>query len=306
MISSKSFFDNDGPCQNNEYRQGLYDSEHALQSIDQEISQKSEIRNTLEEHVLSMRSAKYSKYSSLLPDTLEEHLQLVDDWLFSPESDDATLVVMQLKLETTLNKTNEMCAAYFQAIKEEEQAKEKEMEEEAKKAQAEAGNGEDDDHDNRRIPKKRRMEIVMKNKVEANELFSHGNYKHAAARYTKALSHCAKFHDLNPEDMEEVKQVKLSLNLNLALAYYKLQKYDQSLRVCNEALHIDENSTKALYRRAMVYYEKKKWEDANQDLKKAAGIAPEDKAIKKLQGNVDVMIKRQKVKEKKMAQKMFG
>jgi len=306
--SSKSFFDEDINQNNDEYRQTLFDAEHALQSIDEEISQKSEIRNKLEEHVLSMRSAKYSKHASLLPDsnTLDEHLQQVDDWLFSEESDEATLIDMQTKLDTTINKTNEMCAAYFQAIIKEEQAKEKEMEEEAKKAQAEANGVDEEDHDNRRLPKKRRMEIVLKNKAEANELFSHGNYRHAAARYTKALSHCAKFVDLNPDDLEEVKGVKLSLNLNLALAYYKLQKYDQSLRVCNEALVLDENSPKALYRRAMVYYEKKKWEEANKDLKKASGIAPEDKAIKKLQGNVDVMIKRQKAKEKKMAQKMFG
>ena len=93
--------------------------------------------------------------------------------------------------------------------------------------------GEEDDHDNRRLPKKRRMEIVMKNKAEANELFGDGNYKFAAARYTKALSHCAKFVDLSPDDIEEVNGVKLSLNLNLALAYIKLQNPDQALRVCN-------------------------------------------------------------------------
>merc|ERR1712137_864564 len=103
----------------------------------------------------------------------------------------------------------------------------------------------------------------MKNKAEANELFGDGNYKFAAARYTKALTHCAKFVDLSPDDIEEVNGVKLSLNLNLALAYIKLQKLDQALRVCNEALAIDESSTKALYRRASVYYEKKNWDSAN-------------------------------------------
>ena len=132
------------------------------------------------------------------------------------------------------------------------------MEEEAKKGQNERDTeeeGDDDDHDNRRLPKKRRMEIVMKNKAEANELFSDGNYKFAAARYTKALSHCAKFVDLNPDDVTEVNALKLSLNLNLALAYLKLDNPDQALRVCNDALAIDENSAKALHRRASIYYE---------------------------------------------------
>jgi hypothetical protein len=48
---------------------------------------------------------------------------------------------------------------------------------------AQLGNGanrDDEDHDNRRLPKKRRMEIVMKSRLtksmeEANELFEDGN-----------------------------------------------------------------------------------------------------------------------------------
>lgn len=314
---SNSFFEEDAdnsslPTDHNEYRQKLYHEEQRMTAQDEEIALKGEIRNKLEEHVLQMRSAKYEKHSSLLPDasTLDEHLQVVDDWLFSEDSDNATLAEMQSKLDSTIAKTNEMCSAYFQAIKNEEEAKDRDMEEEAKKAQAEAalagGDEDEEDHDNRRLPKKRRLEIVMKNKAEANELFSDGNYRHAAARYTKALSHCAKFVDLSPEDLEEVKGVKLSLNLNLALAYFKLEKFDQSLRVCNEAIHIDDASVKALYRRATVFYEKKRWDDASKDLKKASSVAPNDKAIKKLQQNIDLQIKRQKAKEKKMAQKMFG
>jgi hypothetical protein len=53
------------------------------------------------------------------------------------------------------------------------------------------------------------------------------------------LSHCAKFVDLNPADMEKVNGVKLSLNLNFALAYLNLQNPYQALRVCNDALAID-------------------------------------------------------------------
>lgn len=128
----------------------------------------------------------------------------------------------------------------------------------------------------------------------------------AAARYAKALSHCAKFVDLGPEDVKEVNDMKLTLNLNLALAYLKLENPDQALRYANDALALDENHTKALYRRASVYYEKKNWEAASKDLKKALKDAPEDKAIQKLQEKVDAQIKRQKLKEKKMAQKMFS
>jgi molecular chaperone DnaK (HSP70) len=292
-----------------ERRTQLLEAERAMATADEDAHITAETRNKIEAHVLEMRSAKNSKHGSLLPATIDARLDELEDWLFSVEAEEAPKEAMNEKLQLTIQTTNELCKDFFKAVREESEAKEREMEEEAKKAQKERDGeeeGDDDDHDNRRLPKKRRMEIVMKNKTEANELFSDGNYKFAAARYTKALSHCAKFVDLNPDDVTEVNALKLSLNLNLALAYLKLENPDQALRVCNDALAIDENSAKALYRRASIYCEKNNWDGANKDTKKAASLAPDDKAIKKLQDRIDLQINKQKMKEKKMAQKMFS
>ena len=294
-----------------ETRKGLREAEESMKKLDQQLRAKADILNKIEAHVLELRSAKHdSKFGSLVPAAeLAAYLDEVENWLFSEEADNASMDQAEAKWEETLNQTNEMAKDYLEAKEKEQASKDAEMEAEAKRAQAEnEGNndGEEDDHDNRRLPKKRRMEIVMKNKAEANELFGDGNYKFAAARYTKALSHCAKFVDLSPEDIEEVNGVKLSLNLNLALAYLKLENPDQALRVCNEAIGIDDSNTKALYRRASVYYEKKSWDLANKDVKAALKIAPDDKAVKKLQQKIEAQLQRQKQKEKKMAQKMFG
>ena len=292
-----------------EIRQKLKQAEDEMTALDQEMQARSDYMNKIESHLLQMRSAKHGKHGSLIPAAeMDAFLDEIENWLFSEEADAATKDDMLKKYEETTGKTNEIAKEYFAKVQEEKEALEKEMEAEAKKAQEER-NGDDedeDDHDNRKLPKKRRMEIVMKNKAEANELFSDGNYKFAAARYTKALSHCAKFVDLSPDDMEEVKGVKLSLNLNLALAYTKLENMDQALRVCNDALEIDSENAKALYRRASVYYEKKKWDLAKKDIKKAEAAVPEDKAIKKLREKIDAQLKRQKEKEKKMAAKMFS
>ena len=188
--------------------------------------------------------------------------------------------------------------------------KEREMEEEAKLAAAERGSegdGDDEeDHDTRRLNFPRRMEIVMKNKKEANELFSDGNYKHAAARYAKALSHCSKFFDLSPAQEDEMRDVKLSLYLNLALAYIKLEKLDNAMQSCDDALKLDSKNTKALYRRASVLYQKRKFDDAMRDLVKAEKESPGNKDVKKLRGLIDQQLIKQKNKEKAMAQKMFG
>eukprot|EP00957_Ditylum_brightwellii_P009126 690026-Ditylum_brightwellii.AAC.1 len=134
-------------------------------------------------------------------------------------------------------------------------------EEECAKAEKAANSKDEDeeDHDNRCLPKKRWMEVVMKNKNE--------------------------FYDLTPEDKEEIKSVKLSLNLNLALVYF---------------------NTKVLFRQATIYFEKKKCDDAKKDLDTAGKTTPDNKAIQKLQTRLEEQIKRQKAKEKNMAQTFFG
>ena len=319
MQQSSLFVESEEPDEATvERRKELRAQEETMAALDQDESIKAELRNQIEAKVLQLRSAKHdSQHSSLLPtdNSLDTYLEELDDWIYSEECDNASRVDMEQKVADVNTKLETMCGPYFAAVQAAQAAKEAEMEAEAKQAQLEAGieaaaNGEDaEDHDNRRLPKKRRMEIVMKNKEEANELFKDGNWKFAAARYTKALTHCAKFVDLAPDDVTEVTALKLTLNLNLALAYMKLENTDQALRVCNEAVALgDGTSAKAFFRRASVYYEKKRWDDAKADVKQAKTILgdTEDKAINKLGERIEAQLKRQKQKEKKMASKMFG
>ena len=83
------------------------------------------------------------------------------------------------------------------------------------------------------------MRLVVKNKEEGTELFKGGNFRPAAARYHKSLSHAAKFFDLGPEDDKEVKNIKTLLYLNLASCYIKLENWDQVVRNCDFALELD-------------------------------------------------------------------
>eukprot|EP01082_Thalassiosira_pseudonana_P005183 g4728.t1 g4728 contig16:169977-171020(+) len=297
-------------------RQQLLENESAMAQRDVLLLRKDEIRNQIEAHILELRSARHSsKHSSLLPTSEEFTIQLLDgtdDWLFSDLCEEATVEQLEEKWASIQSITQHLCGDFLAAKQADAEQKDREMEAEAKLAAAErdaeavANGGEDDDHDTRRLPTKRRMEIVMKNKGEANELFSDGNYKFAAARYAKALSHCSKFFDLSPEEEQEVKDVKLSLHINMALAYIKLEKLDNAYQSCNEALKLDETNVKALYRRATVLYQKRKFDEAVKDLKEAEKQAPEDKAVKKLRRLVDQQVARQMSKEKAMAKKMFG
>ena len=151
------------------------------------------------------------------------------------------------------------------------------------------------------------MRMVVKNKDEGTELFKGGNYRPAAARYTKALSHCAKFFDLSAEDETEVKNIKVTLFLNIASCYLKMENWDQTLRNCNDALEIDTNNIKGLFRRACAYEGKKELDKALVDLKKCQELNDiEDKQVTKMVEKIKLGLQKEKDKEKKMWGKAFA
>ena len=118
-----------------------------------------------------------------------------------------------------------------------------------------------EDHDDRKLTTAARLIKVEKNKKEGNDLFKDKNYAHAASRYVlfdsllfysfpkqiQALTHCGKFFDLNDEDKKKVDEYRLTLYLNLAQCYIKLEKFEKAIENANYALKMDENNVKALY-----------------------------------------------------------
>lgn len=173
------------------------------------------------------------------------------------------------------------------------------------------------------------MRLLVKNKEEGTELFKGKAFRPAAARYQKALTHCAKFFDLTKEDEIEVKALKLSLYLNLAVCYTKLEIWEQVLRNCEDALTLDSNSIKALFRRSAYYENKKDWDKAMADIKQCQkllsaaatavninnsssessssnSMSAEEKAIAVAADRLKKQIQKEKDKEKKTWGKMFA
>eukprot|EP01032_Pedospumella_encystans_P019121 gene19121-21750_t len=186
-----------------------YANELSMQAQDYEIKQIMAMRNKLESFILEMRSAPGKKHGqSIDRAALNNVLDDAENWLWEAFSDPtSTLEVYEAKHEELQSKAKELCAAYFAAVEVERAAIEKELEEEAVRgaAEREAEGGDDEDHDTRKLKKADRMRLVVKNKEEGTELFKDKNFRPAAARYQKALTHCAKFFDLNKEDEAEVK-----------------------------------------------------------------------------------------------------
>lgn len=185
----------------------LRESEQTMAALDQQLLQRSAILNQMESHILGLRSAKHQAHGHLLSQDLFTYLDTMENWLFSVEAEEAGLEVLQTKWNEVQSQTKELSVEYTQAIEAERKAKEEEMEAEAKQAQIErqgeedaAGGMDEEDHDNRRLPKKRRMEIVLKNKKEGGELFTDGNYsKCSSSKSSKRsiIDRCCRRHEMD-------------------------------------------------------------------------------------------------------------
>ncbi|XP_059201878.1 peptidyl-prolyl cis-trans isomerase D [Centropristis striata] len=140
-----------------------------------------------------------------------------------------------------------------------------------------------------------------------NSLFKNQDWKAAVNKYGKAL----RYLEVSGELLEEEAQLKLepialSCFLNTAACNLKMQLWQEALDSCNEALELDQANTKALFRRAQAWQGLKENSKAMIDLKKAQGIAPEDKAIGNEMKRVQLKIQEEKEKEKKIYAKMFA
>ena len=174
-----------------ERQKALRAAEEKMAKLDEELQLRSATLNQMESHILGLRSAKHEEHGDLLPAELFTYLDTMEDWLFSPEADEAGYEELLAKWQEVQDKTGELSKAYKDAMETDRKAKESEMEAEAKQAQKERegdeNEGDEEGHDNRRLPKKRRMEIVMKNKNEGGELFSDGNFSKLHQRFIMEL-----------------------------------------------------------------------------------------------------------------------
>jgi len=305
-----------------------------MQEKDKEIRELLASRNELEGYILEMKGVPNRKHGQKVDrNALLSALETKENWLWD-NGEIATLQELkhefaqlkeQIEGQYEVESSNEgndgennaptkrrrvggICSEYLNAIEADRiQLEETLAVEAALAAEQRAADGEDEDHDFRKLKKADRMRLVVKNKDEGTELFKGGNIRPAAARYQKALSHAAKFFDLSPEDTEEVNQVKLSIHLNLAQCYLKMENWDFAIKYAGEALAISPTSAKAYFRRSAAYEAKKEYEKSLEDLKQAANNTPtEDKAITKGIERIKKLIQKEKDKEKKMWGKAFS
>ena len=61
---------------------------------------------------------------------------------------------------------------------------------------------------------------------------------------------------------------------NMALSYYALKQYDDTVQACRNALEIDPRFADARYMLALSYVQNKSWADAGREAKELSSIDP--------------------------------
>ncbi|CAL8330179.1 peptidyl-prolyl cis-trans isomerase D isoform X1 [Gadus morhua] len=142
-----------------------------------------------------------------------------------------------------------------------------------------------------------------------NTFFKKQDWASATRKYSKALRYLEMSGEVVEEDEElqrKLEPTALSCTLNKAACQLKLCLWQEALDSCNQVLELNESNTKALFRRAQAWQGLKDLDKAMADLKKAQEISPQDKAIAGEMKRVQISVKEEKEKEKKIYAKMFA
>lgn len=101
------------------------------------------------------------------------------------------------------------------------------------------------------IPKRK---IPFKHKSDADDYYKQSEYNIAIKLYSEAILAIRMLIsegiiDLETLNTEYLKQLILPCNLNMALCFLKINQYQKCVKMCDDALKIDEKNVKALLRK---------------------------------------------------------
>lgn len=155
-----------------------------------------------------------------------------------------------------------------------------------------------------------RVEKARILKDQGNELVKVGKVAEARKEcYAEGLS-WIEDDPLDEEDInetaKELRQLKLQLYSNLAMCDLKAQDWSQAIHNCNEALKIDPNNIKVLFRRASARLSYGLLDDALRDVTKGLEVEPSNKDLKALESKIRAKEKANKQEEKKMYGNIFN
>jgi FK506-binding protein 4/5 len=126
-----------------------------------------------------------------------------------------------------------------------------------------------------------KLTVADQKKSNGNEKVKSKDYECAIRRYEAAKTCLASDYKMTEDQKEKAKLIKISCHTNMAMCYEKLGDEEAVLKNCEEALKLDENCVKALFRRGCINSKRGNFDIAVADLRKAQSIDPPNGAVKK-------------------------
>jgi len=145
-------------------------------------------------------------------------------------------------------------------------------------------------------------------KAKGNDFFKATEYHKACVAYSKIplyLNHLTQgVPGVTEEHLKTMKELKLASFCNSATCYLKQGKLEQALDQVENALKVEADYPKAIWRRGQIYLERGNLDWARRDLRAAAKAFPTEATIRKELAIVDEKEEKQKKKHEKTMQKL--
>lgn len=105
-------------------------------------------------------------------------------------------------------------------------------------------------------PTKEKLQASTQFKVQGNEAYKQKNYSLAALFYRKGMLQLDYTFPDNEEEEKEFRDLEISLHLNMAIAKYYLEEWDECLNHVSQVLKHQPMNIKAIYRKALVFFKR--------------------------------------------------
>ncbi|XP_055336624.1 peptidyl-prolyl cis-trans isomerase FKBP4-like [Paramacrobiotus metropolitanus] len=150
-----------------------------------------------------------------------------------------------------------------------------------------------------------KFETAERSKEKGSQAFTKGRHAAAIKHYERMKEMLAADAEFKDENEEKRKKMLAVSHNNLAAVHLKLGDLYAAKRATEEALTLDPNNIKGLYRKGTANFGLRDYEEAKRDFQRIVDLEPENKAAKQQLALLSKEMRAQADKDRKRFQGMF-